>query len=104
MKGNCFDIIYRRRDFYYRGEMSITVIAVTSLILNLLFAFNAVAVQPPKCSDFPVGCTCTTQNTSVTDGIKGEVTYGIFVVTVICDGIGLTEVPDFTNHTRVENM
>lgn len=86
--------------------MSTILFVIASLILNL-FVFNAVAVtvvDPPRCTDFPNGCKCTTQNTSITDGISDEVRYDIFVVTVTCDNVGLTEVPDFTNHTRVETV
>ena len=83
--------------------MSTALFVITSLALNL-FVVNAVAVRPPGCADFPVGCTCTTQNRSTTDGITGEVSYGTFVVTLTCNDVGLTEVPDFTNHTRVETV
>ena len=81
--------------------MSRTVLVITSLILNLLFAFdvvNAMLVRAPECRDFPDGCKCTTANRTDPDG---ESTY---VIAVECKDIGLTESPDFSGHPKLEEM
>ena len=83
--------------------MSRTALVVTSFLLNLLFAIktnHALNVRPPECAGFPSGCTCSTHNFSTGGGDHN----GVFVITITCNGIGLTEVPDFSNHTMVANM
>lgn len=84
-------------------------LARTVLILTLRFLLfsvhhAAVADGPPECASFPNGCICTTQNVSVGSTTTGEVRYYTIVVTVECNGVGLAEVPDFSNHTSLETM
>ena len=78
--------------------MSRTVFFMASVTLNVLFVLdvvNAKSVGPPSCTDFPKGCTCTTQNA----------TDGVYVSRVSCLNLGLTEVPaDFITHTKVQSM
>ena len=77
--------------------------ALILLALNLFSVFNvnhAVDVRPPdrECSGFPDGCSCTTQNISVAGSIE------TVVDSVNCNSVGLTEIPDFSNHTSLKAM
>ena len=76
--------------------------------VNLYSAFSdvnhAADVRPVECASFPNGCTCTTRNASVGVTTEGEVRYDTIVVAITCNNIGLTEVPNFSNHTGVETM
>ena len=77
------------------------------LALNLLSVFNvnhAVDFKPSECAEFPNGCICTTQNVSVGSTATDEVRYASIIVTVKCNNVGLTEVPDFSNHTSLKAM
>jgi len=91
--------------------MSPTVLVhLTSLTLTLLSVLNlsyAVKrnVDPPECANFPPGCRCTTQNISIGGVVKNEANKTRQVVaTVICNDLGLTEVPDFSEHIYVGSM
>ena len=95
---------------YVVEEMSrvLARIALMLLALNLLPAVFSVNhdsdVRRPECTGFPNGCTCTTQNVSVGSTATEEVRYDTIVVTVKCNGVELTKVPDFSNHTSLETM
>lgn len=76
--------------------------------MNLFSAFSnvnhAADARPEECASFPNGCTCTTRNVSVGITTEGELIYDTIVVAVKCNSIGLTEVPNFSDHTGMETM
>ena len=79
-----------------------TVLVSLAALNLLLFSVHhaAGADRPSECAGLPNGCMCTTQNVSVAE----EVRYDTIVVTVECNDVGLTEVPDFSNHTSLKTM
>jgi len=83
-----------------RNSISVLI----ALTLSVVNSSDAVDARPIECAGFPNGCTCTTTNVSVGSSAAGELRYNTVVATVSCDGIGLTEVPDFSNHTNLTAM
>ena len=84
-------------------------IVMILFVLNLFSAFSSnvnhsADVRPQECADFPSGCTCKTRNVSAGTTPEGETRYDTVVVSVKCDGIGLIEIPEFSNHTSVQTM
>ena len=84
--------------------MSRLLLALNLLLFSVLHTASGADRPPPECAGFPSGCICTTRNVSVGTTTTEEVRYDTIVVAVKCNGVGLTKVPDFSNHTSLDTM